>query len=350
MNDEMQQALLLSQIQKKRTLKDRYLYGSELEKQPKPAEESAALTGMVLANLIAFSIREHKNIFALMDDLQNNPGGQNLFDSVLRWIEVFAEVLDLGVYELFVDDSPRRRKIVYGLLAHLRQDTPENWTEIHTDESGSVAFSLPDFDTYWPMTAPTRHEIMLMFQREPGPGGMRYRLMMGSAAGSRSHGLLPDHGLLWEESAGELADFMERTISDLQGGWFLLQKGFESRRKRLTEELETLRDLAAVLEEYPGELKGGSIFEKEARVLEKLREETRQDYARMPTTLKEETRGREVRGEILLLGGAIKSLLRAAAEPDQAKSALTEAVYLLEGLLQTGGAKESQYSDSDGNQ
>lgn len=350
MNEEMQQAFFLSQIQKKRALKEEYLYGAQPEKQSKPEKKASALTGTVLANLMALAVKEHKNVFARMDDLRRNPAGQNLLDSVLTWIEALAEMLDVGAYELFIDNVPRRKKTVYGLLARLRQDAPENWTDIRIDESGNAAFSLPDFDTYWPMTAPSRHEIMLVFQREPSEGGMRYRLMMGSAVSARPHGLLPDHGLLWEESTGELTDFMEQTISDLQGGWFLLQKGFGYRQKQLMQELEKLRDLAAVLEEYPGELKGGSIFEKEARFLEQLREETQQDYARMPQTLKEGPRGRGIRGEILLLGGAMKSLLRAAAEPNQAKSALPETIYLLEGLLQTGGAKESQYSDSNGDQ
>ena len=97
----------------------------------------------------------------------------------------------------------------------------------------------------------------------------------------------------------------------------------------MNKEKETLEDLSLLLEEAPSGLNTGALLAKEAEVLSAILEKERILYDKMPQTIRESGRGKQIKNALLLLGGAIQGLKKMAVTgPD--KEALAEALFLLE--------------------
>lgn len=342
MSQDRQQDFLIAQLNKKRELKQRYLYQPEgAGSQDTPAApENTTLGGLVMTNAILLAIKGRKDIYGTIGRLRAGarhpaPGG-TLFDTALNWCAELAEAADCSVYELFIDDRPKRRRIIYGLLERLKEDACDSWEGIRIDPSGGASFELPHFDYLYRMTDQPRSEITLVFQKVEEPDGrFRYRLMIGDLSRKRPDDLIPDSAVLWDESDGALSAFTEAVIADLRGGWALQKEGFLRRREQLRGEAAKLKDLCAVLREAPEGLNFQALLQKEMRHLEQLRQEEREAWGHMPPALKQSQRGKNAEDCLLLLGGAIQSLERCtAALADPAREGpeklLSEAVYLLE--------------------
>lgn len=336
-SNERQQARLMAQLSQKRALKQKYLYSSG-EETP-GSSRSSALKELVLSNLMLQAIKGRKDIFGAAGPLWSK--SQHLYgaplDVALNWIGELAEALDCSVYELMIDDEPKRRKIVYQLLANLKRDDVGCWEDIRIEPDGNASFALPHFDYFYRMTDQPSANVSLVFRKiSPSGGACRYRLTIEHTSPQAPDGPIPGGVLLWEEADGGLKDFTEQAIADLNGGWMLLQEGFAHRREQLRGEAAKLKDLCAVLEEGPEGLNCKTLLEKEKQLLTQLREEEKSAYDRMPPSLKRSSRGAGAENCLLLLGGAIRSLDRAVAAlsaPEQSQQpidCLSEAAYLLE--------------------
>lgn len=346
MDKERQQAFLMAQLNKKRELKQKYLYQSE-NAMPQDRPDNAhgdTLGGHVMTNIMLLAIKERKDVFGAMNRIRSDAHaasfGGTLFDAVMNWCGELAEALDCGVYEFFIDDKSRQQRIVHSLLDNLKRDSRIQWEDIHIDDSGSASFTLPYFDSYYRMTKQPVSDISLVFQKETETDGrILYRLMVGDMAQNRPDGLIPDFAVLWEEFSGELKKFVDTEIADLEGGWMLFREDFERRSRLFIDEAAKLKDLCAVLEEQPEGLNVQALLQKEKQLLEQLSGEEHAVYNRMPAALKAGPRGENVKNRLLLLGGAVKSLERAIlplSAPEQT-DILSETAYLLENA---GGAMQ----------
>lgn len=347
MSDDRQQALLLAQLNKKRELKQKYLYSSEAAEQRETpaAGQRSALGGLAMTNIMLLAIRERADVFSVIARLRaeaRSPSlGGTLFDAALAWCGELAEAMGCGVYEFLIDDRPKRRKIVHDLLEELKRASFDDWEDIRVEDDGSASFTLPHFDCYYKMTDQPRGEISLVFRREAAPdGGSHYWLMLGDLSRKKPDDLFPDHAILWDERRGALKEFVDGVVADLEGGWPLLREGFVRRRELIRSEAEKLGDLCEVLAERPEGLNFQALLQKEKQLLETLRAEEHAAYSRMPASLKAGPRGENAKNCLLLLGGAVKSLERALqplSGPERTPSAeaLSEAAYLLE---QAGGS------------
>ena len=334
MNEEMQQAILMAQIQKKRALREQYLYapaGQPQADSPNSAERS--LSSRVMKNAMLLAIREKKNLFGKLEELRREAASvktDTLFDLVLSWCDSIADTLECSVYELFIDDPEKQKKIISRLLYQLRQDGVDCWTDISIENNGSAAFSLPNFDVYHHMTENSSAEITLVFQKEVlSCGSCRYRLMLGDISRKKPSDLLPEHATVWEESQGILADYTEEVLSDLQSGWLLLRKEVSARKDAILQEAEKLSALASVIEAQPAGLNLSPVLEKEIPLLQQLRAEEQRDYARMPDALKDSRNGQLAKERILLLGGTVLSLQRILTDHAAPAESIQEAAYLL---------------------
>lgn len=338
MDEERQQAYLLAQLNKKRELKQKYLYQSENTVTQNRASgiQSSTLGGLVMANIMLLAIRERKDVFGTINRLRGeahtSSGGDTLFEAVLDWCGELAETLECGVYEFFIDDRTKRQRIVRSLLKELGQDSRIRWEDIDID-GGSASFRLSDFASYYHMTEQNATDISLVFQKETAPEGRSsYRLMIGDMSRKRPDDLIPDFAVLWEETGGCLQAFMDAEIADLEGGWVLFREDFERRSALLKSEAEKLKDLCAVLKEQPEELNVQGLLRKEQQFLEQLSVEERTAYSHMPQALREGSRGENAKNRMLMIGGAVKSMERASLSQSGQEQAdiLSEAAYLLE--------------------
>lgn len=342
MDNGKQQALLLAQLNKKRELKQKYLYQTENTAQQKKTDtfQRTAFGELVMANIMLMAIKGRKDIFGVIarfrSEVRSASFGGTLFDNMLAWCEELSETLDCGAYEFFIDDRLKRQKIVHGLLEDLKREACDGWEDISMEDNGNVSFVLPHFDYYYRMTDQPKAEVSLVFRKETEPdGGSHYWLMIGDISRKKPDDLFPDHAILWDERSGFLKEFMDAAITDLKGGWVLFKESFARRGELLRSESVKLEDLCAVLEERPEGLNFKAVLQTEKKRLEAIRAEARAEYERMPAALKDGPRGENAKHCLLLLGGAAKSLERAILswdEPEQAPPAdiLSEAAYLLE--------------------
>lgn len=339
MDKERQQAFLMAQLNKKRELKQKYLYQSEGEAaQGRPDDvRRSSLGGQVMANIMLLAIKERKDVFGAINRLRSEAHassfGGTLFDAVMSWCGELAETLDCGVYEFFIDDKSKQKRIVSALLENIKRDARIQWEDIHIDDNGSASFTLPHFDCYYQMTEQPVADVSLVFQKEAWPDGKScYRLMIGDMSQKRPDDLLPDFAVLWDEAGGELKKFVDAQIADLKSGWMLFREDFERRSSLLGSEAVKLRDLCAVLEEQPEGLNVQALLQKEKQLLEKLCEEEHAVYGRMPAAMKAGARGENAKNRLLLLGGAVKSLERAILSKSGSEQIeiLSETVFLLE--------------------
>ena len=339
MDKERQQAFLMAQLNKKRELKQKYLYQSDstVSQARQDEVQRDTLGGHVMTNIMLLAIKERKDIFGTMNRLRVETHatafGGTLFDAVMDWCGELAKMLECGVYEFFIEDKSKQQRIVHGLLENLKRDSRIQWEDINIDDSGSASFTLSHFDSYYQMTDQTETDVSLVFQKEVKPDRInRYRLMIGDMSRKRPDDLIPDFAVLWDESGGELKEFVDAEISDLEGGWMLFREDFERRSSLFKSEAVKLRDLCAVLEEQPEGLNFQALLQKEKQLLEQLTGEEHAAYNRMPMALKAGARGENVKNRLLLLGGAVKSLERAILSLSDSTQTdfLSESAYLLE--------------------
>ena len=320
MNEDRQRELLMAQLNNKRALKQKYL---RQETTPEPA-----LAGLVMTNVMLFAVKERADIFSALRRLQADPNGASLFSTVLDWLETLAEVLGCGVYELLIDDAPKRRRIVEKLLRDL--ESCDSWENIHTDGQGGGSFALPGFDYAYRMSQ--QPSATLLFEKTAAAGDVfRYTLTLGD--GQRSD-LIPSQGVLWQETRGPLQAFTDRVLAELDSGWPVLKERFDQVSRQLQAEAETLRDLTALLEEVPN-LDLAPLLRKESEKLRSLRQQEQSAYGLMPEAMQASGRGRQVQNTLLLLGGAVSELEKLLqAMPETPGEKLSEVVYLLEGAAE----------------
>lgn len=319
-NEDQQRDLLMAQINNKRAMKQKYLRQSD-EKTPEPA-----LMGLVMSNLLLFAVKEKADIFGALRQLraEADPNGGTLLGTVLGWLQTLAEVVGCSVYELMIDDGPKRQRIVCKLLRDL--ESCDSWEDIRMDgQPGS--FSLPGFDYAYRMTE--QPSATLLFEKTAAAGGtFRYTLTLGDGCGAM--GLIPSQGILWQENEGPLQEFTDRVLAELNSGWPLLKEQFDQVSRQIMTEAETPQDLMALLEEA-SDLNPAPLLQKEAEKLKDLRQRERAIYDRMPEAMRASGRGRQVQNTLLLLGGAVTALEKT---PDDPKTQLPEILYMLENAAQ----------------
>lgn len=326
MNEDRQRDLLMAQIQNKRALRQKYLrQDSGTGSAPEPA-----LAGLVMTNLLLFSIQERADIFGALRRLraEADPNGGTVFQTVLGWLQTLTEGLGCGVYDLFIDDEPKRRRIVEKLLGDLA--SCDTWEDICV-EGQSGSFALHGFDYAYRMSE--KPSATLLFEKTPlGGDAFRYSLTLGDGSGSM--GLIPSRGLLWQETRGPLQAFTDRVLAELDSGWPVLKERFDQVSRQLQAEARTLRDLMALLEEVPN-LDLAPLLRKEAEKLKGLRQQEQSAYGLMPEAMQASGRGRQVQNTLLLLGGAVSELEKLLqAMPETPGEKLSEVVYLLEGAAE----------------
>ncbi len=320
MNEDRQRDLLMAQIQNKRALRQKYLR----QKGGTGNGPETALSGLVMTNMLLFSIQERADIFGALRRLrtETDPNGL-LLDTVLGWLQSVAELLGCGAYDLLIDDGPKRRRIVEKLLRDL--ESCDSWENIRVDGQGG-SFALPGFDYAYRMS--DQPSATLLFEKTAlGGDDFRYTLTLGDGSGSM--GLIPSQGILWQETQGPLQVFTDRVLAE-RNGWPARKARFDQVGRNILAEAETLRDLTALLEEAP-DVDLTPLLRKEADKLKDLRQQERAAYEQMPGTMQASDRGRQVQNTLLLLGGAVTALegmLRAM--PDAPRETLSEIVYLLE--------------------
>lgn len=322
MDQDRQRDMLMAQINNKRALRQKYL-----RQQEQPAEGTGnALAELVMTNVLFLAIREKTDIFGVLRQLREtaDTSGDTLFGTVMGWVQSLAEALDHSVYELFVEDIPKRRRILEKLLRDLA--SCDGWENIRLDQQGNGGFALPGFDYAYRMAE--RPSATLVFERTAtAADAFRYTLTLGDG---RAGGLIPGQGMLWQETQGPLQAFTDRVLAELNSGWPALQAQFDQVSRQLAAEAEKLRDLAALLEEAP-EMRPGPLLEKEAAALKVLRQREAAAYAQMPEAMRASGRGKRVQATQILLGGAIGQLERLAEAPQQpVAEQLSEIAYMLE--------------------
>lgn len=316
--EDRQRDLLMAQLQKKRAMKQQYLRQQEEPENP--------WAGLVMTNLMLLAVKERADIFGALRQLrQQPPQAETLFDTVLSWLRVLSETVGHSVYELFLDDAPKRRRILNKLLEDLADC--DGWEKVRMDGQGG-SFALPGFDYAYRMAE--QPSATLVFEKTAlAEHTFRYTLTLGDGCGNQ--GLLPSQGVLWQENQGPLQVFTDRVLTEFQGGWGVLREQFDQISRQLQAETETLRDLAALLDQVPTGMNTGPLLAKERKNLEALRLQGKTAYDQIPTGM--EGRKQRAQNMLLLLGGAISTLER-GTESGKLQEMLLEAVYLLENAAQ----------------
>lgn len=321
MDQDRQRDMLMAQIDNKRALKQKLL-----RQQEQPAEGAEnSLAELVMTNVLFLAIRERVDIFGVLRQLCEaaDTGGDTLFGTVMGWVQSLADALDHSVYELFVEDLPKRRRILEKLLRDLA--SCDGWENIRLDRQGSGSFALPGFDYAYRMAE--RPSATLVFERTLAADAFRYTLTLGDGRADR---LIPGQGVLWQETQGPLQEFTDRVLAELNNGWPALQEQFDQVSRQLAAEAEKMRDLAELIAEAP-EMRPGALLKKEAATLKTLQQRETAAYAQMPEPMRASGRGKRVQATQLLLGGAIGQLEQMVDAPQQPTAEqLSEIAYMLE--------------------
>lgn len=321
-NEDRQRQLLLAQLNQRRAMKQKYLYQPE-ETGNAPGN---ALTELVMTNVMLYAIKARVDIFGAIRRLrgETDPNGAMRLGTALGWLQSLAEVLDCSVYELFVDDASKRRRILDKLLREL--EPCDSWANIRLDEQGNGSFSLPGFDYAYRMAE--QPSATLLFERTAlAERGFRYTLTLGD--GRSAMGLIPSQAVLWQENQGPLQAFTDRILTEYSSGWGPLKEQFDQIRQQLLAEAEKLRDLTALLDEVPGGIHITPLLAKEAERLRALRTQEKAVHDQIPAHMKRRSEGSQ--NTLILLGGAISALERMLnGMPDVPQEQLAEIVYMLE--------------------
>ncbi len=320
-NEDRQRELLLAQLNQRRAMKQKYLYQEDSENG-----SANALTELVMTNVMLYAIKARADIFGAIRRLSSETdttGGMHL-GTALGWLQVLAETLDCSVYELFIEDVPKRRRILEKLLRDL--EPCDSWANIRLEEHGNGSFSLPGFDYAYRMAE--QPSATLLFERAALAGhGFRYTLTLGD--GRRAVGPIPSQSVLWQETQGPLQVFTDRILTEYGSDWGPLKEQFDQIRQQLFAEAETLRDLATLLEEVPGGMNIRPLLAKEAEKLRLLRSQEKAAHDQIPAHMKRRAEGSQ--NTLILLGGAISALERMLnGMPEAPQEQLAEIVYMLE--------------------
>lgn len=311
--EDLQREMLLSQFQKKRSLRQKYLR-EERERTGGPLLER------MMKNVLLLSIRERADIFGLLLRLEQmtQPDDGMPLDWTMDLLTEVCELLGCGAYELFVEEREKQSRIIRGLLEDLSQC--RSWEEVTADEKGNGSFLLPGADYVCRMSeTPSAN---LIFRRS----GNQYSLTMMSR---RVSGVFPRKVLLWQEEQGPLQTFVDRTLK-LEGG--LSPEGKAQReaiRKETVVVAETLGDLAEILEALPEGSQLTGLLKKETEKLRSLMHREKELYMSLPPEARESAMGQGLREAAILLGGAAGEIEKLAASPQNRKDRLTEIVYML---------------------
>ena len=308
--DDRQSSLLMAQLAKKRAMKEKYLRSQSQAQHP--------LTDRVMTNALLLAVKERVDIFGVIRWLcaQAPEYGQGGMDAAMVWLQVLADALGCGVYELFVEDRAKGQRIVTALLDAL--SNCDDWDDLRA-EGNSGSFTLPGFDYAWRMSE--RPTATLRFEKKAEDNGVFYILSLSAEAPPTAP--FPSRGVLWQERAGALQQFTDRVLAEAAGGRLARKEEFDELNRRLMERAETLRDLAAVVEQAPTGLSLAPLLRRETETLIQLQQQAQAAYERLPEGAKA-----GARSGLLLLGGAVKTL-EGLGDPVTAEQ-LKEAVYLLE--------------------
>lgn len=323
MNGDMRRQLLLTQLDSKRALKEKYLHSDS-----DPA--SSPLTELVLSNALLLAVPRHVDLFGLLRQLRMTweASGQDLLNTAMDWISQLADALDCSPYELLLDDTAKRRKLLCRMLQKL-SDCP-CFEDFHATPRGE-SFVLPGFDYVFGMTE--QPSATLFFEKTTQPG-LTYTLSAGD--GRRSMGLIPGKFLLWQEAQGPLGSFIEAALSPdslsrRSGGDRL-----EEISRLISESAELFRDLIMLLQETPGRTAPASLLKKQHSKLTPLRQELVTIYDSMPEGLRGSSQGQQFKDALIVFAGACGSIARMAENCSEATpEKLSELVYLLEHSAQT---------------
>ena len=320
-HEDYQRELLLMQMNSKRELKQKYL------RQEAETPQSGPLTDLVMTNIILFAIRNRTDIFGLLRQIQitTDPGFFGL-NTALDWLQTISEALECSVYELFVDDRPRRERILTRLLRDL--EPCDSWEIRPMDSKGNGSFALPGFDYAYRMSE--QPSATLLFEKTvPSEGTIRYRLTLTD--GKKVDSLIPGHAVLWEEAEGPLQRFMEGVLQEFYNGTYVLREQFEALQKQVQREAETLRDLLLLLEEAPAGLNLSAFLDREIETLKGILEKEKLLFSRISEGRDAGNRNSLMQNPIILLGGAIGELERMSRQlPESPQEQLSEIVYMLE--------------------
>lgn len=323
MNEDARRQLLLTQLDSKRAMKEKYLHsGSDPVSSP--------LTELVLSNALLLAVPRRVDLFGFLRQLRMTweSSGQDLLDAAMDWISQLAEALDCSAYELFLDDSSKRRKLLCRMLQKL-SDCPcfENFQSTPQGES----FVLPGFDYVFGMTE--RPSATLFFEKSTQP---RLTYTLSASDGRRSMGLIPSKIVLWTESQGPLGSFMEAALAPDSVSRFSGGDRLGEISQLISESAELFRDLIPILQEAPGRITPAPILAKQLSKLEPLRQEMVSLYDTMPEQLKAGTQEQQFKDALILFAGACRSLSRMTEAPSEATpDQLSDLVYLLDHTAQS---------------
>lgn len=322
MNEDMRRQLLLTQLDSKRAMKEKYLHSSS-------DPVSSPLTELVLSNALLMAVSRRVDLFGLLRQFRMTweSTGQDLLDTAMDWIAQLADVLDCSVYELFLEDNAKRKKLLSRMLQKL-SDCP-CFEDFQTTPQGA-SFVLPGFDYMFGMTE--QPSATLFFEKSTHP---RLSYTLSASDGRRSMGLIPSKILLWQESQGLLGSFVEAALSPDSASRFSGGNRLSEISQLISESAELFRDLISLLQEAPGRSVPASLLTKQHGKLEPLRQELVAIYDTMPEQLRNGSQGQDFKDALILFAGACRSLARMTREPSEAApDQLSDLVYLLDHTAQ----------------
>lgn len=311
--EELQREMLLSQFQKKRSLRQKYLR-EDRERTGGPLLER------MMKNMLLFSIRERADIFGLLLRLEQmtQPDDGMPLDWTMDLLAEVCELLGCGAYELFVEDREKQSRIIRGLLEALSQC--RGWAEITADEKGNGSFLLPGADYVCRMSETPSADLIFRCS------GNQYSLTVMSR---RVSGVFPRKVLLWQEDRGDLQSFIDQVLSAENS---LSPEGkteLDALRKETMAMSETLEDLGEILDALGEGSRLTVLLGKEAQKLRALREREKALYVALDAGGKESGMGQRLREATILLGAAANKLEKLPGSREEREMGLGEIVFML---------------------
>lgn len=307
--DQLNQAMLMAQLQKKQELKQRM--------RDTQAQENE-IFDMFMRNAVFFAIESRSDIFSFFRTLSYN-GQENPMSLSMLWLDRIAALTERSHYEFLLNDEDKQEVI----LRHLLRDISscDAWSDFEVTEQGA-SFALHGFD--YAIRMSDQPSVSLIFDMEQTQFGEEYSLVL--VDGLMEGYMLPKQIVLWQESDGMLARFMKQVLEA-----YMEERAETEELVQIGGQIMELEQIFEQADAFTASMKGVSdkvIWKQMAQDLQQLQNQVKEYLHNHP---KYET----LREAILLLAGAERMMLELSVEEEGFMQQAEEIAFLLNGAVES---------------
>lgn len=190
-------------------------------------------SNIIISNVMIIAMKNKKDIYEILiecENIMNNDYRTNAvpkiswsympqMDKLMIFLSLLAEKLNCNIWDFFLNEPTQRKSFVYDLIKQLQAGLylyPDEG-EINMDQSAE--FSYSNFDHTYGMSSvihqPFYRNMALTFSKEIYEDEIDYSVSFGDMTINSNTKLnyICKGAYLWQESSGELKDYIENIIS-----------------------------------------------------------------------------------------------------------------------------------------